>query len=101
MKKEIGSKLTEVIAEVRLLKNWKLKSKFRFTLKNPNMDKQRQYIEDKLKVHYSKVQMAHRAYSLISFSMMTLEQCYKKLKDLNAPNFIDLEFQPVDKSVFD
>ena len=39
VKKEIGSKLTEVIAEVRLLKNWKLKSKFRFTLKNPNMDK--------------------------------------------------------------
>lgn len=101
VKKEIGSKMTEVIAEVRLLKNWKLKSKFRFTLKNPNMDKQRQYIEDKLKVHNSKVQMAHKAYSLISFSMMTLEQCYKKLKDLNAPNFIDLEFQPVDKSVFD
>jgi hypothetical protein len=31
--------MTEVIAEVRLLKNWKLKSKFRFTLKNPNIER--------------------------------------------------------------
>ena len=101
VKKEIGSKMTEVIAEVRLLKNWRLKSKFRFTLKNPKMEKQREYIEDKLKVHNSKVQMALKFYPQISFSMMTQEQCYKKLKDLNAPNFIDLEFQPFDKSVFD
>ncbi len=65
--------MTEVIAEVRLLKNWKLKSKFRFTLKNPNIERQRQYIEDKIKVHLGKVQMALKAYPLISFSMMTLE----------------------------
>ena len=84
--------MTEVIAEVRLLKNWRLKSKFRFTLKNPKMEKQREYIEEKLKIHNSKVQMALKFYPQISFSMMTLDQCYKKLKDLNAPNFIDLEF---------
>lgn len=42
---------TEIIAEVRLLKNWRLKSKFRFTLKNPSIDKQREYIADKLKIH--------------------------------------------------
>lgn len=84
--------MTEIIAEVRLLKNWKLKSKFRFTLKNPNLEKQRLYIEDKLKAHSGKVQMAQKAYPLVSFSMMTLEQCYKQLKDINAPNFIDLEF---------
>ena len=40
VKKEIASRKTEVIAEVRLLKNWKLKSKFKFTLKNPNIEKQ-------------------------------------------------------------
>jgi hypothetical protein len=44
VKKEIGPRKTEVIAEVRLLKNWRLKSKFRFTLKNPPLEKQREYI---------------------------------------------------------
>ncbi len=39
IKKDIGSKSTEDIADVRLLKNWKLKSKFRFTLRNPPIEK--------------------------------------------------------------
>lgn len=44
VKKEIGSKMSEDICEIRLMKNWKLKSKFRFTLKNPPLEKQRKYI---------------------------------------------------------
>ena len=51
VKKEVGSRKTEVIAEVRLLKNWRLKSKFRFTLRNPTLEKQREYILEKLKQH--------------------------------------------------
>ncbi len=39
IKKDMGSKSTEDIADVRLLKNWKLKSKFRFTLRNPPIEK--------------------------------------------------------------
>jgi hypothetical protein len=49
VKKEIGSRKTEIIAEVRLLKNWRLKSKFRFTLKNPPLEKQREFIQEKLR----------------------------------------------------
>jgi len=51
--------------------------------------------------HNAKVEQARRIYSDISFSMMTIEQCYIKLKQLNATHFIDLEFEPSDKSVFD
>ena len=39
IKKEIGSKMTEDICEIRLLKGWKLKSKFKFTLKNPPLER--------------------------------------------------------------
>ena len=33
--------------------------------------------------------------------MMNIEQCYKKLKEINAPFFIDLEFTPTDRSIFE
>ena len=39
VKKDIGPFQVELVAKVRLLKNWKLKSKFKFTLKNPPMEK--------------------------------------------------------------
>lgn len=39
VKKDIGPFLIELVAKVRLLKNWKLKSKFRFTLKNPPIER--------------------------------------------------------------
>lgn len=51
VKKEIGSKASEDICEVRLLKNWKLKSKIRFTLKNPALEKQRKYLANKIVEH--------------------------------------------------
>lgn len=47
------------------------------------------------------MELARKIYSHISFSMMSIDQCYKKLKELNAPNFIDLEFEPADKNVYD
>jgi hypothetical protein len=31
---------------------------------------------------------------------MSIDNCYKKLKELNAPNFIDLEFPPLERNVF-
>ena len=63
VKKEIASKGSEDIAEVRLLKNWKLKSKFRFTLKNPALDKQRKYLANKLIEHNTRLETAKRIYS--------------------------------------
>ena len=96
VKKEVGSRKTEVIAEVRLLKNWRLKSKFRFTLRNPSLEKQREFILEKLKLHHDRVEQARKMYPQISFSMMTVEQCCKRLKDLNTPFLIDLEFTPTD-----
>ena len=101
VKKEVGSRKTEVIAEVRLLKNWRLKSKFRFTLRNPSLEKQREYILEKLKQHQDRVEQARKMYPQISFSMMTVEQCCKRLKELNTPFLIDLEFTPTDFSIFD
>jgi hypothetical protein len=55
--------MTEDIAEVRLLKNWKLKSKFRFTLKNPPIEKQRKYIAQKLAEHNMKIEAARKVFS--------------------------------------
>jgi hypothetical protein len=101
VRKEIGSKCTEDIADVRLLKNWKLKSKFRFTLKNPPVEKQRKYLCGKLAEHNLRIEAARKVFGQFSFSMMTIEQCFRKLRDLNAQNFVDLEFEPGESSVFD
>lgn len=51
VKKDVKPKTSEDIAEVRLFKNWKLKSKFRFTLKNPHIEEQRKFIGQKVAVH--------------------------------------------------
>lgn len=37
-----------VVAKVRLLKNWKLKSKFTFTMKNLTVEEQRNYLKDEI-----------------------------------------------------
>ena len=73
VRKEIGSKKQEEIAEVRLLKNWKLKSKFRFTLKNPPIEVQKKFLMNKTLEHTYRVETAKKVYSQISFSMMTIE----------------------------
>lgn len=73
VRKDIGSRKTEVIAEVRLLKNWRLKSKFRFTLKNPRLESQKDFIQEKLRIHLEKVEEAKKVYPNISFSMMSIE----------------------------
>lgn len=101
IRKEIGSKCTEDIADVRLLKNWKLKSKFRFTLKNPPVEKQRKYLGGKLAEHNLRIEAARKVFGQFSFSMMSIEQCFRKLRDLNAQNFVDLDFEPGESSVFD
>jgi hypothetical protein len=51
VRKDVRPKTSEDIAEVRLFKNWKLKSKFRFTLKNPHIEEQRKFIGPKIAVH--------------------------------------------------
>jgi len=63
VKKEIGPKRTEVIAEVRLMKNWRLKSKFRFTLKNPSLEKQKEYLGDRIREHLERVDKAKKIYA--------------------------------------
>ena len=34
----------EVVARLRLYKNWKLKSRFKFTMRNPSLEIQRKYL---------------------------------------------------------
>ena len=91
----------ELVAKVRLQKNWKLKTKFRFTLRNPPLDKQRDFLKKYLAEHKSKCDRARKTYSLLAFSMLSLEQCLSTLKELGESHFLDLEFEPADWSVFD
>lgn len=51
VRKEVGYNGGEDIAELRLFKNWKLKTKFRFTLKNPAIAQQRRFLEKKMLEH--------------------------------------------------
>lgn len=74
VKKDIGPFLIELVAKVRLLKNWKLKSKFRFTLKNPPIERQKEYLRKYLTEHKSKLDIARKLYPKVPFSLMQLEQ---------------------------
>lgn len=98
---DVGPFSAVLVAKVRLMKNWKLKSKFRFTLKNPAIEKQKEYLRKHIGEHRAKIDMAKKIYPNIPFSLMPLDHCDYRLKDLNAPSFLDLEFEPSDLSIFD
>ena len=72
-KKEIGPLQTELVARVRLMKNWKLKTKFRFTLKNPPIESQKQYLKKHLVEHKLKIDYAKKTYPIVPFSLMATE----------------------------
>lgn len=38
---------------------------------------------------------------MVPFSMLPLDKCETKLRELNAPCFIDLEFEPSEISIYD
>lgn len=42
-----------------------------------------------------------KVYSKTPFSLLPLETAEQKLREFSAPNFIDLEFEPSDQSVYD
>jgi hypothetical protein len=37
----------------------------------------------------------------VPFSLLPLDKAEQKLKELNFPHYVDLEFEPTDLSVFD
>ena len=84
MKKDIGPLSTELVARVRLMKNWKLKTKFRFTLKNPPIESQKQYLKKHLVEHKLKIDHAKKSYPLVPFSLMPLEAAESKLNELKG-----------------
>lgn len=101
VKKDIGPLQTDIVVRVNLMKNWKLKTKFRFTLKNPPIESQKQYLKKHLGEHKAKIDLAKKSYPLVPFSLMQLETAEQRLNETKMNSYIDLEFEPTDQSVFD
>ena len=86
--------------------NWKLKSKFKFTLQNPPTDKQEKFIKkDKdllLEQYFAFIKAFKRDTFILPFEKLSLPILKAKL--LNGKNdkkFIDLSFLPRKASIFD
>ena len=102
MKRDIGPRQQELVAKLKLLKNWKLKSKFRFTLKNPPIEMQKEIIRKSLGVMKEKIDTARKSISTIPFSLLPIELCQSKIAESGMQSFVDLEFEPNDHtSVYD
>lgn len=74
VRKDIGPYQQELVAKVRLLKNWKLKSKFKFTLKNPPIEKQKELIRKHLKEIKQKTEITKNILGQEPIPEMSVEQ---------------------------
>ena len=88
---------TKTVATLRLSSNWKIKSKFRFDMKNPPIEQQKQYIKsdsDKLDLNISNA----LKYENLPTDHMPVTDIKSMIKTY-CTNYIDLDFMPTDPSV--
>ena len=102
---EILEKRTD-LAKIVLSDNWKLKSKFKFTLQNPTRDNQAKFIkkdrEALVEQYFAFLKAFKRDTFVLPFEKIPLPVFKAKL--LNGKNdkkFIDLSFLPRKASVYD
>lgn len=95
----------EEVANVKLFGDWLLRIKFTYTIKNfgkgsaiPKALNDKQ-LSSKPKDIPSLLEISNQIFEFIPYDIMPLDQIRKVLKD-NQINFIDIEFPPVEASIY-
>jgi hypothetical protein len=92
--------LTTVICRIKLKDNWRLKSKFRFTLTNPDKETQRAYIQNDKNAQKIQLKLFSQSFSSLPFNRMPLQLIADTIRN-KIDKFWDLEFPPDFRSVYD
>eukprot|EP00826_Nyctotherus_ovalis_P005877 TRINITY_DN1133_c0_g2_i3.p2 TRINITY_DN1133_c0_g2~~TRINITY_DN1133_c0_g2_i3.p2 ORF type:complete len:448 (-),score=145.12 TRINITY_DN1133_c0_g2_i3:1362-2600(-) len=90
---------TEVIAVLRLFKNWKLKSKFRFTMHSPPIKDQRKYLQNYFGEIEKEVKVAVEKLKMVPTDLIPVADLEALLRK-NSLKFVDPDFLPSDKSLY-
>eukprot|EP01017_Pseudomicrothorax_dubius_P043528 TRINITY_DN7268_c0_g4_i1.p1 TRINITY_DN7268_c0_g4~~TRINITY_DN7268_c0_g4_i1.p1 ORF type:complete len:818 (-),score=145.97 TRINITY_DN7268_c0_g4_i1:98-2551(-) len=90
---------TQIVARVILRRDWKLKTKFRFTLKPAPKSTQLKYIQADLASLKSETNNITTILKKIPVGIMPINDVLQFLS-LNKLKFIDPEFPPIEQSVF-
>lgn len=85
---------------LKLYKNWKLKSRFKFTMKNPPLEVQRKYLINHIMALDKMTSLANKHLKDFPYEISTQEALNQKLNEVKI-KFVDIEFPPTDDSVFE
>ena len=90
---------TETVAILRLYKNWKLRSRFRFTMRSPPKEVQYKFLLPQYEIIKNNIDNARELLQFVPISVMSLQEVELILRK-NKVKFLDIDFPPTDKSVF-
>ena len=90
---------SEVVAILRLLRNWKLKSKFRFVMHSPPIDYQRKYLLKYWSNLREEINTALDKIGMIPTAVISIPEITMQLKR-HEMRFIDPDFLPIDFSLY-
>ena len=91
---------TETVALLKLEKNWKLKSRFKFTMRSPPLETQRKYLMNSIMALSRMTELAHQHLQDFPYENSSKDALEQKLTQLKI-KFVDIEFPPTDESIFE
>eukprot|EP01022_Parablepharisma_sp_SALTPOND_P033003 TRINITY_DN88024_c0_g1_i1.p1 TRINITY_DN88024_c0_g1~~TRINITY_DN88024_c0_g1_i1.p1 ORF type:complete len:501 (+),score=41.00 TRINITY_DN88024_c0_g1_i1:1948-3450(+) len=90
---------SEVVAVLRLFKNWKLKSKFRFTMHSPPIEDQRKYLSRYFSAIQGEIATTMEKVWKVPSDIIPTSELEIQLKK-HSMRFIDPDFLPTDTSLY-
>jgi hypothetical protein len=90
---------SEIVAQLRLRKEWKLKSRFKFTMRNPPVEAQREHLMPYILKLNKVIENADKHLNRFPYEIMSIENLENQVKLMNT-KFLDIEFVPTDSSVY-
>jgi calpain-15 len=97
--KTIQPMSNETVAILKLKRNWKLKSRFKFTMRNPPLDVQRKYLMPQILELNKLIEASDKHISNYPYDIMSTEALENQL-GLSGTTFVDIDFPPIDSSVY-
>lgn len=89
---------SDIVAKLILKKEWKLKSRFKFTMKNPSLEVQREHLMAYMIKVNQMVETADKILNRYPYEIMSIEALENQVKHTNS-KFLDIGFIPTETSV--
>eukprot|EP00357_Protocruzia_adherens_P011223 CAMPEP_0115030694 /NCGR_PEP_ID=MMETSP0216-20121206/37993_1 /TAXON_ID=223996 /ORGANISM="Protocruzia adherens, Strain Boccale" /LENGTH=823 /DNA_ID=CAMNT_0002408007 /DNA_START=44 /DNA_END=2515 /DNA_ORIENTATION=+ len=89
----------DTIAVLRLMRDWRLKSRFRFTMRAPSREVQLKYIRDDVQDLQRKCQVANQKFRSYPINVMPVDEISKLVTDAST-SYVDVDFYPRDESIY-